>query len=130
MPQFIYKSPFKVGPEATERQELMFETDLLYAISKDYSYIQDKDGTVFQINSPTELVEVNVTEEELQAMVTESLTPAEESVEDEEYCIECHNLMLIDQVINNTLLQKGQLSESSVKNMLMLAQLKHILGGV
>ena len=67
MKKFIYVSEFKVGPEATKKQTMLFHTDLAFAISEGYEYIQPKEGPVFQILGPNEIVEVDVTEEELSA---------------------------------------------------------------
>jgi hypothetical protein len=132
MPQFIYKSEFNTGPEATKRQQLLFEADLKFAIESDYSYIQDSSGTVFQINSPTELVEVDTTEEELQRLFDDHTADTDKPDEDDDtvsYCLTCHNLLAIDQIINNTLLRSGKISTESCDNMLKLAQLRILLSG-
>ena len=130
MAQFIYLSKFPASPEATKRQQMHFEADVNFAYSEEYSFIKSSDNLTFQIVSPTELIEVDVTEEQLQAAVDNLQALAEESsVPEEDYCIQCHNIMLIDQIINNTLLQDGKITPSSCDNMLKLAQLKQILGG-
>lgn len=130
MAQFIYLSKFQASPEATKRQQMHFEADVNFAFSEEYSFIKSSDNLTFQIVSPTELIEVDVTEEQLQAAVDNLQALAEESsVPEEDYCIQCHNIMLIDQIINNTLLQDGKITPSSCDNMLKLAQLKQILGG-
>lgn len=130
MSQFIYISKFPASPEATKRQQVHFEADVNFAYSEEYSFIKSSDNLTFQIVSPTELVEVDVTEEQLQA-VAENLQALSKEAEssDDEYCIQCHNLMLIDQIINNTLLQEGKLTTDSCDNMLKLAHLKSVLGG-
>ena len=129
MSQFIYISKFPASPEATKRQQMHFEADVNFAYSEEYSFIKSSDNLTFQIVSPTELVEVDVTEEQLQAAADNMQTLSEEAESsDDEYCIQCHNLMLIDQIINNTLLQEGKLTTDSCDNMLKLAHLKQMLG--
>jgi hypothetical protein len=130
MSQFIYISKFPASPEATKRQQFHFAADINFAYSEEYSFIKSSDNMTFQIVSPTELVEVDVTEEQLQAAADnmQSLTEEPSIFEEEDYCINCHNIMLIDQIINNTLLQEGQLSTDSCDNMLKLAHLKQMLG--
>ena len=136
MKQFIYTSKFPASPEATKRQQVHFETDVAFANSEGYAFIKSSDDMTFQITDPDTLVEVDVTEEDLQNLQT-NLDYLEEDLdklinevpEEEDYCIECHNLMLIDQVINNTLLQEGKLSKATCSNLLKLGQLKSILGG-
>ena len=129
MAQFIYLSKFPASPEATKRQQMHFEADVNFAYSEDYSFIKSSDNLTFQIVSPTELIEVDVTEEQLQAAAINVHSFIEESSisEEEDYCITCHNIMLIDQIINNTLLQEGTLTTNSCDNMLKLAQLKQML---
>ena len=133
MKKFIYVSEFKVGPEATKKQTMLFHTDLAFAISEGYEYIQPKEGPVFQILGPNEIVEVEVTEEEL-AAAAELSHSAPEQVEfdpiDEEYCIHCHNLMLIDQIINNTLRQTNDITPEQADTMLKLAHLAKLLDEV
>ena len=129
MSQFIYISKFPASPEATKRQQVHFEADVNFAYSEEYSFIKSSDNLTFQIVSPTELVEVDVTEEQLQAIAEnlQSLSKEAES-SDDDYCIQCHNFKLIDQIINNTLLQEGKLTTDSCDNMLKLAHLKQMLG--
>ena len=133
MKKFIYVSEFKVGPEATKKQTMLFHTDLAFAISEGYEYIQPKEGPVFQILGPNEIVEVDITEEEL-AAAAELSHSAPEQVEfdptDEEYCIHCHNLMLIDQIINNTLKQTNNITPQQADTMLKLAHLAKLLDEV
>ena len=127
MSQFIYISKFPASPEATKRQQMHFEADVNFAYSEEYSFIKSSDNLTFQIVSPTELIEVDVTEEQLVA-AAENLQALSEEAESDDYCIQCHNIILIDQIINNTLLQEGKLTTSSCDNMLKLAQLKQMLG--
>lgn len=133
MKRFIYVSDLKFGPDATKKQTFLFKADLEFAISEGYEYIQPKEGPVFQILGPNELVEVEVTEEELAAAAELSHT-APEQVEfdptDEEYCIHCHNLMLIDQIINNTLRQTNDITPQQADTMLKLAHLAKLLDEV
>ena len=133
MKKFIYVSEFKVGPEATKKQTMLFHTDLAFAISEGYGYIQPKEGPVFAIVDSNTIVEVDVTEEELQAAATLSKEPTEVEFDptetEEEYCINCHNLMLIDQIINNTLSQDSNITPQQADTMLKLAQLSILLQG-
>ena len=133
MKKFIYVSEFKVGPEATKKQTMLFHTDLKFAISEGYEYIQPKEGPVFQILGPNEIVEVDVTEEELAAAAELSHTEPEQvefDPTDEEYCVHCHNLMLIDQIINNTLRQTNDITPQQADTMLKLAALAKTLNEV
>ena len=133
MKKFIYVSDFKFGPDATKKQAFLFEADLEFAIFEGYKYIQPVDGPVLKIINNNELVEVDVTEEEL-AADAELSHSAPKQVEfdptDEEYCIHCHNLMLIDQVINNTLRQTNEITPQQADTMLKLAHLAKVLDGV
>ena len=69
MKKVIYVSDLMFGPVATKKQEFLFKADLEFAISDGYNYIQPNDGPVFKIVNNNELVEVEVTEEELQSQV-------------------------------------------------------------
>ena len=77
MKKFIYVSDLKFGPDATKKQEFLFKADLEFAISEGYNYIQPKDGPVLKIVNNNELVEVEVTEEELQSQVEVNPTQVE-----------------------------------------------------
>ena len=133
MKQHIYKSEFITGPEATERQDRLFNADLKYAIDQGYEYISMSDGRVFQINAEGDaLTEVDLTEAELQefAKIHAELKQAvadELDEDDEEYCKNCHNLMLIDDIINNTLTGTDDISPQQADTIYRLAQLKHLL---
>ena len=133
MKQHIYKSEFIAGPEATERQDRLFAADLDYAIDQGYEYISMSDGKVFSIDTEdNSLTEVDLTEEELQefAKIHAELKQAiENELDDEEddYCINCHNLMMIDKIINNTLRVEEPLTPQQADTMYRLAQLKHLL---
>ena len=137
MKKFIYVSDFKVGPEATKKQNMLFFTDLAFAISEGYDYIQSKEGPVFRVVDENHIVEVEVTEEDLQA-AADTLVKQPTKIDfgpdgedtQSDYCVCHHNLLLIDQVINNTLRQKTDLREDQIESMLKLAQLKYILGGM
>lgn len=133
MKQHIYKSEFIAGPEATERQDRLFKADLDYAIDQGYKYISMSDGTVFSIDAEdNSLTEVDLTEEELQefAKIHAELKQAvqdELDDEDGEYCKNCHNLMLIDDIINNTLTSTDDITPQQADTLYRLAQLKHLL---
>ena len=77
MKKFIYVSDLKFGPDATKKQEFLFKADLEFAISEGYKYIQPKDGPVLKIVNNNELVEVDVTEEELQSQAEVNPTQVE-----------------------------------------------------
>ena len=77
MKKFIYVSDLKFGPDATKKQEFLFKADLEFAISEGYNYIQPKDGPVLKIVNNNELVEVEVTEEELQSQAEVNPTQVE-----------------------------------------------------
>ena len=130
MKQFIYISKFPASPEATKRQQVHFGADVAFAESEGYNFIKSSDNMTFQILDDNNLVEVDVTEEQLQntQINLESIAEDLNQLDDDDYCIQCHNLMLIDQIINNTLLQKDKLTTDSCDNMLKLAQLKQMLG--
>lgn len=130
MKKFIYASDLKFGPDATKKQTFLFKADVEFAISEGYEYIQPKDGPVLKIISNNELVEVEVTEEELQAQAKVNPTQVEFDPTEEDYCIHCHNLMLIDQIINNTLSQTDNITPQQADTMLKLAYLARILDGV
>ena len=136
MKQHIYKSEFITGPEATERQDRLFKADLDYAIDQGYEYISMSDGKVFSIDTEdNSLTEVDLTEEELQefAKIHAELKQAIENEldeDDEEYCKNCHNLMLIDDIINNTLTSTDDITPQQADTMYRLAQLKHLLASI
>ena len=136
MKQHIYKSEFIAGPEATERQDRLFQADLKYAIDQGYDYISMSDGKVFSIDSDEQsLTEVDLTEDELQEFAkihAELKQVIENELDDEEddYCINCHNLMMIDQIINNTLRVEEPLTPQQADTMYRLAQLKHLLASI
>lgn len=133
MKQHIYKSEFITGPEATERQDRLFVADLDYAIDQGYEYISMSDGKVFSIDPDGQtLTEVDLTEAELQefAKIHAELKQAvadELDEDDEEYCKNCHNLMLIDDIINNTLTSTDDITPQQADTLVKLAQLKHLL---
>ena len=77
MKKFIYVSDLKFGPDATKKQTFLFKADLEFAISEGYEYIQPKDGPVLKIVNNNELVEVDVTEEELQSQAEINPTQVE-----------------------------------------------------
>ena len=133
MKQHIYKSEFITGPEATERQDRLFQADLKYAIDQGYEYISMSDVKVFSIDSDEQsLTEVDLTEDELQEFAqihAELKQVIENELDDEEddYCINCHNLMMIDTIINNTLRVEEPLTPQQADTLIKLAQLKTLL---
>ena len=133
MKQHIYKSEFITGPEATERQDRLFKADLDYAIDQGYEYISMSDGTVFSIDTEDNLLtEVDLTEEELQefAKIQAELKQAvtdEWDDDNDDYCKNCHNLMLIDDIINNTLTSTEDITPQQADTLVKLAQLKTLL---
>ena len=133
MKQHIYKSEFITGPDSTERQDRLFNADLDYAIDQGYEYISMSDGKVFSIDSEdNSLTEVDLTEAELQEFAkihAELKQVIENELDDEEddYCINCHNLMMIDQIINNTLRVEEPLTPQQADTLIKLAQLKTLL---
>ena len=136
MKQHIYKSEFITGPEATERQDRLFKADLDYAIDQGYEYISMSDGKVFSIDAEdNSLTEVDLTEEELQEFAksyADLKQVIENELDDEEddYCINCHNLMMIDKIINNTLRVEEPLTPQQADTLIKLAQLKHLLASI
>ena len=133
MKQHIYKSEFISGPEATERQDRLFKADLDYAIDQGYEYISMSDGKVFSIDTEdNSLTEVDLTEEELQEFAkihAELKQSIEDELDDEdgEYCKNCHNLMLIDDIINNTLTSTEDITPQQADTLIKLGQLKTLL---
>ena len=138
MKQHIYKSEFITGPEATERQDRLFNADLDYAIDQGYDYISMSDGKVFSIDSDEQsLTEVDLTEDELQEFakihaelkqaIEEELAEDEDTKDEEDYSLDSHNLMMIDKIINNTLRVEEPLTPQQADTLIKLAQLKHLL---
>ena len=134
MKQHIYKSEFLAGPNATERQDRLFKADLDYAIDQGYEYISMSDGKVFSIDvEDNSLTEVDLTEEELQefakiqAELKQAVTDEWDDDNDDEYCINCHNLMMIDKIINTTLRVEEPLTPQQADTLIKLAQLKTLL---
>ena len=134
MKQHIYKSEFITGPEATERQDRLFQADLKYAIDQGYEYISMSDGKVFSIDSDEQsLTEVDLTEDELQEFAkihAELKQVIENELDDEDYCIDCHNLMMIDKIINNTLRVEEPLTPQQADTLYRLAQIKQVLSSI
>ena len=132
--QFIYLSTFQASPEATKRQQMLFATDVSYAISEGYDFIKSSDNMTFQIVDDNELIEVNITEEDLQTGYLNQLAQqdgddCDDCDDDEDYCIACHNIMLIDEIINNTLSKAEDITPQQADTMLKLATLKQFYTG-
>ena len=106
---------------------MLFATDVKYAFSEGYEFIQDSTGMTFSILADNKLVEVDVTEEELQAAAAIEQDEVVEDLPSEEYCTECHNIMLIDGIINNTLSQTDPITPQQAETMIKLAHLKEML---
>ena len=134
MKNFIYTSNFKVGEDTSKKNDMLFKADLAFAISEGYEFIQPANGPVFKVVDSATIVEVDVTEEELQAAAELAKLvqpePAEFDPTDvEEYCAHCHNLMLIDGIINNTLSKVEDITPQQADTMLKLAKLAQMLEG-
>jgi hypothetical protein len=121
----IYVSAFKSGPEATDKHQLHFETDILFAFENGYEVIQDANGLIFEIYSPTHIAECDL--EEL-TKEYEDVAEALEDSDSEFKCTNCANIYAIDQVINNTLSQAENITPQQADTMLKLAQLRLMLG--
>lgn len=130
----IYKSEFNFGPEATKKQSMLFETDVSYAASEGYNYIQPANGPVFLIDG-VDLIEVDLKEEkakldeEFNKELNDFVKALGEAIESEEpVCKHCDNIQLIDGIINNTLSAKTERIEpQSADTMIKLAQLQNLL---
>jgi hypothetical protein len=131
MKQFIYLSSFPAAPDSTKRQQMLFATDVAFALSEGYNFIKSSDNMTFQILDDHDLLEVDITEEQLQTAHAnlESIMDDLEDESDDDYCINCHNIMLIDQVINNTLSKQSDITPQQADTMNKLAHLKHQLQG-
>lgn len=124
MKQFIYLSSFPAAPDTTVKQQIHFAADVAHAVLSGYDYIKSSDNLTFQILDDNELIEVDITEEDLQ---TGYLNELAQQDDDADYCINCHNLMLIDGILNNTLSSTDNITPDKADTMLKLAQLKHML---
>ena len=93
---------------ATTEEELV--EAIQFAALNEYNYVSDASGSVYQI---TEYSDEDSDEDD---------------TDTEDYCINCHNLLLIDQIINNTLMQQENITLEQTQTMLNLAQLKRMLG--
>lgn len=137
MKKIIYESDFDVGPTATKKQEMLFSTDLEYAIEEGYGFIQTRNGVVFKIISKDNLFQVDVTEEQLQEAEKQLADAAKamsefDNLNDRIGSKDLHsnNLFLIDSVINNTLSDKADITPQKADTMIKLAKLKEMLVGV
>jgi hypothetical protein len=133
MKQFIYLSTFSAAPDSTKRQQMLFATDVAFAISEGYDFIKSSDNMTFQILDDNDLLEVNITEEVLQAAYIEQLSEQDddEPADDEDdYCIQCHNIMLIDEIINNTLSKPENITPQQADTMYRLVQIRQMLSAI
>ena len=132
MKKFIYISAFPASPEATPKQQMHFATDVAHAVLEGYDFIKSHDNMTFQILDDNELIEVDITEEDLQTGYLNELAQQDDDDcddcdYDEDYCIQCHNIMLIDEIINNTLSKQSDITPQQAGTMKMLAELKLLL---
>lgn len=136
MKNFIYVSQFKTGPDATKRQQMMFFTEVQFALSEGYEYIQDSESVVFRTLDQENLLEVDVTEESLreEAILNSKPEQVEFDPTNSEDSIEGlleHNLFLIQSVINNTLTQNSDITPQQADTMLKLTEIyNNLLKGV
>ena len=135
MNEKVYVSEFSDSPESSKKEQMLLAADVAYAVSEGFKFIQTSTGKVFQIVEDNNLMEVDLTnirniEENMKALLEdiEDLLEAAEN-EADNYCIHCHNLQLIDQIINNTLSKQSDITPQQADTMLKLAQLKLMLGG-
>lgn len=126
----IYISEFSDSPKSSKKEQMLLAADVAYAASEGFKFIQTNTGKVFQIVEDNELMEVDLTnikniEENMKVLlddIEELLEAAEDEVKD--YCIVCHNLQLIDEIINNTLSNKSDITLQQADTMIKLTQLK------
>ena len=85
------------------------------AALNDFNYIADAAGDVY------ELIHLD-----------DKPTEGEPCIDEEcpDYCVNCHNLSLIDGVINNTLKGTEPITGHQADTLVKLGQLKHLLGGI
>lgn len=104
--------------EATTAEELAYGTKL--ARANGFEYISDANNDVYQILTIEPIEESNEPDE------------GEPCIDDEcpDYCVNCHNLSLIDGVINNTLRGTEPITPQQADTLMKLGQLKHLLGGM
>lgn len=133
MPNTIYVSSFRTGPDATKKQQMLFATDTAYAMSEGYAFIEDSQGIVYQILDEFNILEFDedacdecdedCDECEIQQDPTECdfdpTAPAEE----------INNPATIDLIIHNILHQREPLRADQVDSLLNLAKLRILLGG-
>jgi hypothetical protein len=100
---------------ATTEEELTQAIEL--ADLNGFDYIADAAGDVYELINLDHEPEPN---------------EGEPCVDDEcpDYCIHCHNLFLIDGVINNTLKGTEPITPQQADTLIKLGQLKHLLGGI
>jgi len=140
MKQQIYKSVFTTGPEATKRQQMLFAADTQFAVDEGYGFITDSEGCTFKIINAKNLVEVELTEEELLQEPTETALDPQELIDAANELInlcrsselepeDCDapefldNQAAIAEIINNTLNQVEPLRADQINSLLKLAAL-------
>ncbi len=131
MKKFIYESTFSDAPDASKKQQMLFATDVQYAITEGYDFIESNRGKVFKVSADNELIEVDVTEEALKTEYLNKLAEQDDddddNDDDEDEDITCNNIQLIDQILNNTLNQFANITPEQIDIMLKLGHLKTIL---
>ncbi len=129
MKKFIYESTFSDAPDASKKQQMLFATDVQYAITEGYDFIESNRGKVFKVSADNELIEVDVTEEALKTEYLNKLAEQDDDDDDndDDEDITYNNIGLIDRIINNTLRQEVDLTAEQINSMLKLAHLKTLL---
>lgn len=125
----IYTSSFRTGEIATKKQQMLFATDTAYALSEGYKFIKDCDGLTFQILDANNLVEIGESDDcecDCECCLQKEPTPTEFTPQNDKF-IPLDNKAAIDQIINNTLNQKGLLRADQVESIFKLGQLKLML---
>ena len=123
MTDLIYKTEYTFNPENTKEEAKAARKDLKKAIKQGYTYISDATQNIFYIQSKDNLIHIGHYVENDQHEFEEDLQ--EEFAED--YDIKKHNIMLIDQIINNTLRQKNDIRPDQADTLLKLASLQSMI---
>ena len=122
----IYTSSFRTGPDATKKQQMLFATDTVYALSEGYNYIRDSKGVLFEIADAHNLIEIGEIDE--CAGCTTYCEPKEASF-DPTAGTEEHlpDIQAIDRIISNTLHKDSPITVDQAKSMYYLAQVKLLM---
>ena len=119
----IYTSSFRTGPDATKKQQMLFATDTVYALSEGYNYIRDSKGVLFEIADAHNLIEIDEHNDFRNPKET-SFDPTAENESVEETLTD---LQAIDRIISTTLHQDSPITVDQAKSMFYLAQTKLIM---